>query len=69
MSSLFFIINFSAALISLGSCPSSITKSSSDLILLSLAYEEVFSNFYCVVMLSNELCSLCAAMGSPVKVE
>lgn len=40
----FFFISFSMAFISLGSCRGSIIKSSKDLILVSFACEEAFSN-------------------------
>lgn len=54
MSSLFFLISCSVVVISLGSCPNSIAKSLKDLILVSLAYEEAFSNLYWAEILVNE---------------
>ena len=58
----FFFISFSTTLMSLGLYPISITKSSSDLILLFLAYEDAFSSLNCVVMLSRDFCSFWTLM-------
>ena len=54
ISSFFFFISFSASLTSLGLYPSSITKSSNDLILLSLVCKDAFSSLYYVLIISSE---------------
>lgn len=68
MSSFFFLIRFFAAFPSLGSCPSSMIKSSRDFILVSLACEEAFYNWYCVDILFSKFFCLCAAIALIVKV-
>jgi len=69
ISSFFFFISFYASFMSLGLYLISITMSSSDLILLSLACEDAFSSLNYDVMLSKELRNLCTIILLLVIVE
>lgn len=64
-----FLIISSPALLSLGSYPSLITKSSRALVLVSLAKDDIPSMFICEFMLFREASSLEVVIDEFVKVE